>query len=465
MDSKKLKKFLLYGTGSLLGIQAARMLARALAGKSLDRTIKILMEDLFDENLWELISAGNRIGWQNIVETNLRSAEGKMISRPMGSLKNFPGLDDLVFTFSQLHNMPTPLEEKIDTTVVIGKKAKKPFVISMPIMIAPMAYGEALSKKAKIALAMGSAAAGTATNTGEGPFIQEERDAAKYLIYQYNRGDWGKTPDIISQCDAVEIQLGQGALGGVGHVLYAGKIDASLRKDFAFPKGKDAVAHSRQPGMKEPKDLASLAAKLKKIGGGIPIGVKMAAGKHLESDLRIICEAGIDFISLEGAEAATKASPPMLQDDFGVPIVFAIKRAANWLKENGYHKEVTLIAAGKIRTPGDVLKAVALGADAVYMGAVALFAMSHTQVLKALPFEPPTQIVWYGGKYANKLNVKEGAKSLSRFLRACKEELVTGIQALGKTSISEVGHEDLMALNELIAKGCNIPMVYEPFKQ
>ncbi|HHU29585.1 MAG: hypothetical protein QM368_05835 [Bacillota bacterium] len=117
MDSKKLKKFLLYGTGSLLGIQAARMLTRA--------------------------AAGNRIGWQNIVETNLRSAEGKMISRPMGSLKNFPGLDDLVFTFSQLHNMPTPLEEKIDTTVVIGKKAKKPFVISMPIMIAPMAYGEA----------------------------------------------------------------------------------------------------------------------------------------------------------------------------------------------------------------------------------------------------------------------------------------------------------------------------------
>ena len=211
MDSKKLKKFLLYGTGSLLGIQAARMLARALTGKSLDRTIKILMEDLFDENLWELISAGNRIGWQNIVETNLRSAEGKMITRPMGSPKKFPSLDDLVFTFSQLHNMPTPLEEKIDTTVVIGKKAKKPFVISMPIMIAPMAYGEALSKKAKIALAMGSAAAGTATNTGEGPFIQEERDAAKYLIYQYNRGDWGKTPDIISQCDAVEIQLGQGA--------------------------------------------------------------------------------------------------------------------------------------------------------------------------------------------------------------------------------------------------------------
>ncbi|NLM46126.1 MAG: FMN-binding glutamate synthase family protein, partial [Firmicutes bacterium] len=83
-----------------------------------------------------------------------------------------------------------------------------------------------------------------------------------------------------------------------------------MRKDFRFPKGKDAVSHSRQPEIKEPRDLAFLVEKLKRIGDGVPVGVKMAAGKHLEADLRIICEAGIDFISLEGAEAATKASAP-----------------------------------------------------------------------------------------------------------------------------------------------------------
>ncbi|NLZ39585.1 MAG: FMN-binding glutamate synthase family protein [Firmicutes bacterium] len=422
------------------------------------------MEDPYDENLWELISAGTRIGWQNVVETNLRSATGKAISRPMGSPKKFPSLDDLVFTFAQLYNMPTPLEEAIDTKVTIGKKAKKPFTVEIPILIAPMAYGEALSKKAKIALAKGAAMAGTATNTGEGPFLPEERQAAKYLIYQYNRGDWGKTPEIIRQCDAVEIQIGQGALGGVGHVMYAKEIDKELRKAFNFPPGKDAVAHSRQPEVKEPEDFALLVKKLKDIGSGIPVGVKMAAGKHLEADLRILCEAGIDFISMEGAEAATKASVPILQDDFGVPIAFAITRAANWLKENGYKDQVTLIASGKMRTPGDVLKACALGADAVYIGAVALFALSHTQVLKPLPFEPPTQIVWHGAKYASKFKIDEGAKNLHRFLLACKDEIEKGIKALGKTCLSEVGREDLMALNELIGKGCGIKMVYEAFK-
>lgn len=459
----KLKKALLIATGAAAGVTLTRKLIRGTINQTHDQALKTLMEDPYDENMWELISASTRIGLQNVVETNLRASQGKAITRPMGSPKKFPSLDDLVFTFAQIYNMPTPLEEVIDTKVVIGKKAKRPFTVDIPIMIAPMAYGEALSKKAKIALAKGAALAGTSTNTGEGPFLTEERRAAKYLIYQYNRGDWGKTPEIIQQCDAVEIQIGQGALGGVGHVMQAKDINKELREAFGFPPGKDAVAHSRQPEVKEPKDLPVLVKKLKDIGSGIPIGVKMAAGKQLEADLRLLCDAGIDFISMEGAEAATKASAPILQDDFGVPMAFAIVRAANWLKANGYQDRITLIASGKMRTPGDVLKACALGADAVYMGAVSLFALSHTQVLKPLPFEPPTQIVWHDAKYARQFKVNEGAKYLHQFLLACKDEIDKGIKAMGKTRLAEVGREDLMALNELISKGCGIDMVYDSF--
>ena len=41
--------------------------------------------------------------------------------------------------------------------------------------------------------------------------------------------------------------------------------------------------------------------------------------------------------------------------------------------------------------PGHFLKMLALGADAVYVGSAMLFAVSHSQSLKAMPFEPPTQ--------------------------------------------------------------------------
>ncbi|MDW7650291.1 MAG: FMN-binding glutamate synthase family protein [Bacillota bacterium] len=463
MRKRTYNKALMVGAGAAAGTMASSLIGRKVIDKVHDKAVKVLMEDLYDENIWELVSSAMRIGLQTVVETNLRASEGKAIGRPMGSPKKFPSLDDLIFSIAQLHVMPTPLQIKVDTHVTIGKKARKPFQVDMPVIIAPMAYGIALSKKARIALAKGAAMAGTASNTGEGPFLPAERKAANILIYQYNRGDWGKTPDIIRQCDAVEIQVGQGTLGGLGHVTKAKNIDKELRKALRYPKGKDAVADSRHPEVQRPEDLSRLVRKLKDISGGVPVGVKMAAGKYLEADLAWLCHAGVDFISMEGAEAATKGSAPIIQDDFGIPLVFAITRAANWLEQNNFKDRVSLIAAGKIRTPGDMLKACALGADACYIGAIALFAMSHTEVLKSLPFEPPTQVVWYDGAQSDQLNVAKSAQYLCNFLAACRDEMGHGIKALGKKALGEVGRQDLMSLNEMIARGCGLPMVYEPY--
>lgn len=421
------------------------------------------MTDIYDENIWELISASNKVGHQVIVETNMRAQDGKAPQRPLGSPKKFPSLDDLVFSIAQFDPMPTPLEMPVDITVKIGKKAKKPFIINLPMMVSGMAYGEALSAKAKWALAKGAADAGTASCSGEGPYLPEERKAANIYIQQYNRGDWSKTEEILQNCQGIEIQFGQGALGGAGHFLAANKIDRKLRKDFRYPKGKDAVSHSRHLEATKVEDLPKLIDKLRGISGGVPIGAKMGASKRLEKDLEIICNAGIDFIALDGAEAATKGSAPILQDDFGVPTVYAVNRAAEWLQRNNFKDSVSLIASGKIRTPGDVLKAIALGADACYIGAIALFAMSHDQVLKAIPFEPPTQVAWYDGKYAHKLNKQKAAKNMNNFFRACQLELEEAIRTLGKTSLQEVNKSDLSALDEQIAKGTGVSMVYEPY--
>lgn len=457
------KKLLLYSLGLALGYEAGKLLGKRIIRDVSTDAIKTVMTDLYDENLWEFVSAASRFTPQIIVETNLRSQEGKVIERPLGPPKKFPSLDQLMFGMGQFHVMPTPLEEPVETKVIIGKACQRPLIIDLPIMISGMAYGEALSEKAKVALAKGAAMAGTATNTGEGPYLPSERKAAKKLILQYNRGSWNKTEDIISQADAIEIQFGQGAIGGVGHKMDASKIDSKLRKGFGLAPGQDAVAHSRQPEVNHPSELPKLIRKLKDIAGDIPVGVKMGAGKYLEKDMEWAVDGGADFIAVEGGDGATKGSAPILQDDFGVPTVFAIARAGEFFRKHRLRDRVSLIAVGKMRTPGDVLKALALGADAVYMGAIALFAMSHTQVLKALPFEPPTQIVWYDGKYADRLNVAEGAKNLTKFLKSCKEEIIEGVRALGKTSVGQVDKEDLFALDELIAKGVGVPMAYESY--
>ncbi len=451
------------GAAGLIGTLAARQLGRALVNRLHDEFMKRIMSDLYEENLWEVVSSTARVGPEIVLETGLRAQDGKLIERPMGPPHRFPDLDDIKFDFAQLHTMPTEVETEIDISAVIGPQAKRPLEIKHFMMLAPMAYGIALSKRMKIALAKGSAAAGTASHTGAGAFLEEEREAAKYLVYQYNRGDWGKTADIMCQCDAIEIQLGQGAYGGTGHIFKADLMDAELRRAFNKKKGQDLITHSRQPEVQSPKELKRLIDRLRAMTDGLPIGVKIAAGKHLEADLYWVCSSGADFVVIDGAEAASKGSPPILQDDFGVPTAFAVDRAANWLRKNGYKDKVSLIASGRIRTPGDALKVRALGADACQIGTIALIAASHLQTLKAMPFEPPTAVAFYGEADAYDFDIEQAAKFLANFLDSCRLEMAEGIRALGKTSIKEVDKSDLMTTNEMYAKALGIPMVYDPF--
>ena len=95
------------------------------------------------------------------------------------------------------------------------------------------------------------------------------------------------------------------------------------------------------------------------------------------------------------------------------------------------------------------------------MGSINLFVISHLQVAKVLPFEPPTQLLWYGGKGEGKFKVNEGANNLCKFLQSCREELIEGVRGLGKTSIGEVNKDDLFALDEFTARGLGIPLCHE----
>lgn len=425
-------------------------------------SLRLILTEPFDENLWEMVSATRRFSPQTIVENSLRAQSGKAIDRPLGSPKKFPSFDDLMFNMAQLHTMPTADLKLIDLTTVIGKKAGRPLRLSMPIMISAMAYGIALSEPFKIALALGATMAGTATNTGEGPFLPSERKAAQQLILQYNRGNWNKEPEILRQADMLELQFGQGATGGTSHTIPAWNMTPKLRRRLGLSSHEAVTAQARIPGINSPEDLIRTVKELRKITGGIPIGVKLGAGKYLEKDLEIALAAEVDVICLDGAEAATKGSHPILQDDFGVPTLFALTRAQAYLERTGRRQEVDLVISGGIRTPGHVLKAIALGADAVYMGSAALFATSGLQTVKTVPSEPPTQLAWETGKYASKFNIQEGARSLYQFLTATADEIRAGLQALGKRSLKEVGKEDLMALSKEIAEAVGVPTVYQP---
>jgi methylamine---glutamate N-methyltransferase subunit C len=439
-------------------------LAKLVIKKVFAHIIRTVMTDPYEENILELYSAGKRMGLQKIMESNLRSEFGEVPLRPFGSILKFPGFDELCFDVAQLHILPIEESTSVDMKVVIGPRAKKPLTLDMPIMIGGMAYGLSLSAKAKIALARGASLAGTATNSGGGPFLQAERDNAKYFIFQYNRAFWGKDPEILRKADAIEIQLGQGSMGALSHSLPAKDIDQELQKAFPIPPGLDAVVQARFQEVQKPCDFSRLVEKIRQQVDGVPIGVKLAGGKNLELDLKILLDAGVDFITFSGSQAGTHGSPPSLCDSYAMPTLFNLVRARKFLELHDAVGKVSLIMSGGFSEPGEILKALALGADAVYIGTAAIFAISHTQVLKALPWEPPTQIVWYNSKYSSQYDENKGAQNLANYLKACAQEMADGLRVMGKTSLKELSRKDLFSLSKSIAEITGVTLGYQPYK-
>ncbi|MGE5605238.1 MAG: FMN-binding glutamate synthase family protein [Bacteroidota bacterium] len=432
---------------------------RAIAHETVAKGLTRIIKDQYIENLFELVPATKKVNPINLVEIAMRAAQGTPVPRPLGSHLHFSPWEKLLFNPVHLFRFPTPENVGIQTSVTIGPRARKPLTVSMPVMIAAMSFGGALSKNAKIALAKAATMAGTATNSGEAGLLKEEREAAKLFIGQFNRGGWLNSPEKYKLLDAIEIQLGQGAQGSTPQRTTAKNIGEDYQAVFELKNGEDAIIHSRLPQVNTKDEFTQLVRKLKHETG-VPVGLKIAASHHLEKELQIALEAEIDFITLDGAEGGTHGGSPTLQDDIGLPTVFAVTRAAEFLAKKRASHDVSLIATGGLVTPGQMLKALALGANAVYIGTAAIMALVSEQMVETVPFEPPTSLVVYTGKITDSLDIEKGAKSLFRYLNACIQEMEQVAISLGKTALTDISKADLCTLDPFIAKAAGIELGY-----
>jgi glutamate synthase domain-containing protein 2 len=304
-------------------------------------------------------------------------------------------------------------------------------------------------------LARGASMAGTATNSGEAPLIDEERQEAKFFIGQYNRGGWMNTDEQLRQLDAIEIQLGQGAQAAAPMGTKSHQIGEDYRKVFKLKKGEDAVIHTRLPGVNSTQDIIDLVQNLKETYD-VPIGIKIAATHFMEQELDAAIEAGVDFFVVDGSEGGTHGGPTTLQDDVGLPTLFALARTVHHLENRGVKEDISVIASGGLTTPGHFLKCLALGADAVYIGSIALVALLQTQMAKAIPTEPPVQIPLYLGKFKEDLDVEEGAEHLAKFLKSCVDEMKQVAYTLGKTDLAQLNRRDLVSVDPNLAEVLHI---------
>ncbi|TGE40206.1 FMN-binding glutamate synthase family protein [Desulfosporosinus fructosivorans] len=438
-----------------VGKRSFRTIVQRLFGLVIER----LLSDKYHENLMELWSAVRRTSIQNILEISLRAEDGKLIQRPLGSARTLPHYDTLMFVPGQMARLPKEGTIPVDMKVTLGPKAEKPLQIQIPLMIAGMGYGEGLSEEAKVALAKAAKQIGTATNSGEGPFLKEEREAAGKFIWQISRTSWGRNPQAIAAADMIEVQMGQGARMGP-FTIEPFTVKGKAQKLMGISPVQSVVTPAVMPGINTPWDWPKYVTDLRAEAAGKPIAIKIMATGALERDLAVCLEADFDVIVLDGSQGGSSGASPLICDDLGIPSLLALVRAERFLCDQGARKDVSLVVAGGYATPGECLKAIALGADAIYLGTVPLFALIHKQVHKILPWEPLTQLVWYNSPYKQRLDIDLASKSVANVLKSMTMEMEEGVRALGKTVLSEVGPNDLVALDEWTAQVTGVKRAY-----
>lgn len=408
----------------------------------------------------EMVNLFSKMTWKIYFEANLRAETGKGLNRPYGSQSAVFNWEQIQFNPVYLAARPQRCPAEIDTSVTLGLTASKPLHLKIPILIGGMAYGSGYSLRAKIALAKAATMAGTATNSGNSPFLQEERDYAQKYILQFSRGFWSKTEKILSQADMLEIALGHSARGSSPVRIQGHKMTKEVAKRYGTLAGLDVLMEARLPEVENKRHWRELVQRLKEISGGVPIAVKFGASHYIEKEIAYFVEGGIDALIFDSLEGGTHGGMSIFMDDMGLPILPALCRAVKYLQGNGLQNQISLVVGGGLVKPGDFAKCLALGADAVIVGTITAVAMSNTQTVNDLPWEPPTESIYNDGSARDRYDPDLGAENLNNYLQSCLKEMRLLAAVLGKSSLKQLNRRDLVALEPLSAQIAEIDCLY-----
>ena len=363
-------------------------------------------------------------------------------------LTDLPRWDDIQLLTAQLARRPLADDADVSTQLVVGPQAKRPLRLDIPIFVSDMSFG-ALSSEAKTALARGAELAGTGICSGEGGMLPEEQAENSHYFYELASGRFGWDLEKVKLCQAFHFKAGQGAKTGTGGHLPGHKVTGRIAEVRAIPEGQAAISPSRFPDLATPADFAELAAEVREVTGGIPIGFKMSA-QHIEDDLDFALEVGVDYVILDGRGGATGAAPDIFKNNISVPTMAALGRARRHLDARAA-TGVTLIITGGLRTESDFVKALALGADGVAISNSALQAIGCLAMRACHTNNCPVGIATQKESLRARLVIDESARRLARYLDASIELMQVLARACGHTSLSAFDATDLSTWNRDIS--------------
>ena len=330
------------------------------------------------------------------------------------------------------------LEMDQDNGVVLKTKLSPQLQLETPIMFSAMSYGS-ISLNVHKSLARAASEAGTFYNTGEGGLEKSLYKYGDHVIVQVASGRFGVHPDYLNAGAAIEIKIGQGAKPGIGGHLPGEKVSEEISKTRMIPLGTDALSPAPQHDIYSIEDLRQLIYALKEATDYTkPVFVKIAAVHNSAAIASGIVRAGADAVVLDGVRGGTGAAPRIIRDNVGIPIEMALAAVDQRLRDEGIRNQASVIAAGGIKSSADVLKAIALGADACYIATAALVSLGCTVCQKCYTGKCPWGIATTDLWLTKRINPDIGARRLAGLLRGWSLEIMEMMGGMGINAIESV---------------------------
>jgi len=398
--------------------------------------------------------------WTSSAIKNLyKQAEtGGVLLAGMGNDQGFPVYwDRMVLNASQVTNPSIdPLREPMELVTYLGRKPDRiefsreagglalttrletQLELQVPVMFSAMSYGS-ISYNASQALARAAKETGTFANSGEGGLHEDFRQYGSNMIVQVASGRFGVDMEYLNVAGALEIKIGQGAKPGIGGHLPGEKVDAAISATRMIPEGTDALSPSPHHDIYSIEDLRQLIYALKEATRyAKPVSVKIAAVHNVAAIASGCVRAGADIVAVDGFRGGTGAAPTMIRNNVGIPIEFALAAVDSRLREEGIRNQASIVVAGGIRCSADVVKAIALGADAVYIGTAALVAMGCHLCQKCYTGKCNWGIATQDPYLTKRLNPNVARRRLVNLLRAWSLEIKEMMGGMGLNAVESL---------------------------
>ena len=210
-------------------------------------------------------------------------------------------------------------------------------------------------------------------------------------------------------------------------------------------EGSDAISPAPHHDIYSIEDLRQRVFTIKEATGyQKPVIVKVAAVHNIAAIASGIARSGADIIAIDGFRGGTGAAPTRIRDNVGIPIELALAAVDQRLRDEGIRNQVSLIVGGSIRSAADVVKAIALGADACYIATAALLALGCHLCRTCQSGICNWGIATQRPELVKRLDPEVGSQRLIHLMTAWKHEIKELMGGMGINSIEALRGNRLM---------------------